>query len=67
MTPDEMQQARDRRLDDAELDAMELEYRARGRHPTANTMPPSQMRRDNQDYFDRIDPDRRRYRHDPDA
>jgi len=52
---------------EARIDAAEQEYAARGRHPTSNTMPPSQMRRDNQDYFDRIDPDRRRYRHDPDA
>ena len=39
-----------------------LESEARDQHPPA--MPPHQMRRDNQDYYDRIDPDRRRFRFD---
>ena len=47
---------------------------ARERHPVSTIqdstdrhlgdMPAAQLRRDNQDYYDRIDPDRRRFRYD---
>ena len=48
----------------ARIDAAEAEHAARGRHPTSNVMPRTQLREDNQAWMDRIDPDRRRFRFD---
>ena len=45
-----------------EQDKRTEQQQARDTHPP--DMPAHQIRRDNQDYYDRIDPDRRRFRFD---